>query len=144
MFVTLILTAAAVYCSWFWLRGIHVEENFRPTPCGTYIFFFAKIPFYNKHITKFFVALSIMGAVGGGYLVILVVGILLYAAARYSSRRDSEGAAMANVMLAAMDQDPQRVLRKGDPPLRSSSSAQIFVPGGYYWGSRFDLLSYCC
>lgn len=120
MSVTLILTAAAIYCSWFWLRGIHFEENFRPTPCGTYIFFFAKIPFYNKHITKFFAALSIMGAVGWGYLVILVVGILVYAAARYSSRRDSEGEAIANVMLAAINQDPQRVLEEADLPLSSS------------------------
>jgi hypothetical protein len=121
MSVTLILTAAAVYCSWFWLRGIHFEQNFHHTPCGTYTFFFARIPFYHKHITKFFAALSIMGAVGWGYLAVLVAGILLYAVTRSSSRRDSEWVALANVMLeAAMNRDPQRVLREEDLPLRSS------------------------
>lgn len=32
-----IMAAASIYCSWFWLSGIH-HHDFLDTPCGTYGF----------------------------------------------------------------------------------------------------------
>lgn len=68
--VTLILTAAAIYCSWFWIHGLNNAGNFLPTPCGTYVFFFAKVPFFNEHLIRFFAAISVIAAVGWGPIIL--------------------------------------------------------------------------
>jgi hypothetical protein len=53
-----ILSGGCLYCSWFWLRGLH--HNFKETPCGTYGFLFARVSLYNPAVFRFFAALSII------------------------------------------------------------------------------------
>lgn len=66
-----ILAAASIYCSWFWLSGIH-HHDFLDTPCGTYGFLFTKISLKNKHVTRFFAPLSL-------YLAVLYLIASIYA-----------------------------------------------------------------
>lgn len=54
-----LLTGSAIYCSWFWLRGMY-GEVFLETPCGTFGFLFAKVSLYDQRVTRFFAALSII------------------------------------------------------------------------------------
>jgi hypothetical protein len=61
--MVLILGTCGLYCSWFWVRGIHNPNNMLDTPCGTYIFLFAKVSFYNRHLTTFFTVMSIYATV---------------------------------------------------------------------------------
>jgi len=61
--MVLVLGACALYCSWFWARGIHRPGSFLDTPCGAYMFLFAKIPLYNRHLITFFTVVSIYATV---------------------------------------------------------------------------------
>ncbi|KAK4100408.1 hypothetical protein N658DRAFT_507921 [Parathielavia hyrcaniae] len=56
-----LLGTAGVYCSWFWLGGLH--GHMLPTPCGTHTFFFTKVSVYEPAISKFFGTLSILFSV---------------------------------------------------------------------------------
>ncbi|RSL50174.1 hypothetical protein CEP51_015383 [Fusarium floridanum] len=55
--VCCLMNAIGCYWFWFWLRGVH-DDNFPATPCGSYVFLFAKVPLYNRHVTNIFTALS--------------------------------------------------------------------------------------
>jgi hypothetical protein len=56
-----LLSAATLYCAWFWFRGIH--GHMLATPCGSYMFFFRKFSVYDPAITRFFGALSVLFSV---------------------------------------------------------------------------------
>ncbi|KAF4468670.1 hypothetical protein FALBO_4435 [Fusarium albosuccineum] len=62
-----VLTAASVYCIWFWLWGIQ-SSGFKRTPrddkCTTYGFLFARVPLYDSRVTGFFAACSIFATFG--------------------------------------------------------------------------------
>lgn len=72
-----ILAAASIYCSWFWLSGIH-HHDFLDTTCVTYGFLFTKVSLKNKHVTRFFAALSL-------YLAIIYVIASIYAVGALSA-----------------------------------------------------------
>jgi hypothetical protein len=74
--LSFILAAASIYCSWFWLFGIH--HDFLDTQCGTYGFLFTKVSLKNEHVTKFFAALSMYLAIiyGGVSVYILAISVL--------------------------------------------------------------------
>jgi len=76
MVLFFILAAASIFCSWFWLSGIH--HDFLDTDCGTYGFLFTKVSLKNQHVTKFFAALSI-------YLAILYVIASIYALGAFAA-----------------------------------------------------------
>ncbi|GAB1320952.1 hypothetical protein MFIFM68171_11162 [Madurella fahalii] len=63
-----LLTAAAAYCAWFWLRGMY-RGTFLETPCGTYGFLFAKVSLYDRRVTGFFAALSIVATISFGSVI---------------------------------------------------------------------------
>jgi hypothetical protein len=69
-----LLSAATLYCSWFWLRGIH--GHMLATPCGSYMFFFRKFSVYDPAITKFFGALSVF------FSILFVPAAFLYLSTR--------------------------------------------------------------
>jgi hypothetical protein len=71
LFVT--LAAVSIYCSWFWIHGLH--HNVLATPCGTYGFLFTKVSLYNPSVYKFFAALSTYLAVGYGGITLLMLGL---------------------------------------------------------------------
>ncbi|KAH7176130.1 hypothetical protein EDB81DRAFT_771963 [Dactylonectria macrodidyma] len=58
---TIVLTAAAIYCSWFWLHGMNT--NFLDTPCGSFAFLFAKVSLQNQSVIKFFATISTLLAI---------------------------------------------------------------------------------
>jgi len=76
MVLFFILAATSIFCSWFWLSGIH--HDFLDTDCGTYGFLFTKVSLKNQHVTKFFAALSI-------YLAILYVIVSIYALGAFAA-----------------------------------------------------------
>ncbi|KAE9993780.1 hypothetical protein EG327_003285 [Venturia inaequalis] len=77
-----ILAAASIYCTWFWLSGIH-HHDFLDTNCGTYGFLFTKVSLKNKHVTRFFAALSmylaILYTLGSVYAVGALAAFLMKA-----------------------------------------------------------------
>jgi hypothetical protein len=69
--VVSILCACSGYCWWFWDHGVHDDNNFLATPCDTYtMFLFAKVSFYNDLIINGFSALSMLGSLGFGFLIL--------------------------------------------------------------------------
>ena len=79
--MALILNAAAIYTSWFWLGGIDV--GFLDTPCGTFGFLFTKVSLRNQSITKAFAALSMFMTIIYVFSLCLLLYILLSTKVRY-------------------------------------------------------------
>jgi hypothetical protein len=72
-----ILAAASIYCSWFWLFGIH--HDFLETECGTYGFLFTKVSLKNEHVTKFLATLSVyLSIIYGGALIFILGNLALF------------------------------------------------------------------
>jgi heme/copper-type cytochrome/quinol oxidase subunit 4 len=73
---TIILASASVYCSWFWLHGLH--HNVLQTPCGTFGFLFAKVSLYNKSVYKFFAFLSVYFAFAYTVGLLAIAGVFVF------------------------------------------------------------------
>lgn len=84
---SLLLTVIAIYCSWFWLRGMH--HDFKRTPCGTFGFLFTKMHLYNLTVFQFFAAVSNFTSIVWGLIVVVIVwlGIKMLLTSRYVEDR---------------------------------------------------------
>ncbi|KAJ0418199.1 hypothetical protein BJY00DRAFT_287999 [Aspergillus carlsbadensis] len=68
-----IYTRAAVFCSWFWLRGVHDKDSLLETPCGTAAFIFARVSLYNSSLLRFFGVISIIVGVTSCFTIVVPV-----------------------------------------------------------------------
>jgi hypothetical protein len=66
-----IYTSAALFCSWFWLRGVHDKSSFLETPCGTAAFIFARVSLYNSSLLRVFGVISIIVSITSCFAIVV-------------------------------------------------------------------------
>ncbi|KAL3483192.1 hypothetical protein BJX62DRAFT_86166 [Aspergillus germanicus] len=85
-----IYTSAALFCSWFWLRGVHDKRSFLETPCGINAFIFARVSLYNSSLLRFFGVISIIVSVTSCFAI--VVPVLVFYSIAVEARSGPDGA----------------------------------------------------